>query len=252
MPNSLEVRDLSVAYGAIQAVRGASFNVGRGEVVALLGPNGAGKTTIAKAVTGLVAPNTGSITLDGSDVTRSSPQARAGLGLSIVPEGRRVFPGLTVVDNLLVGAFRWRKDRSGVRQSLAQVYELFPRLDERQVQLGGSLSGGEQQMLALGRALMSRPRVLILDEPSLGLAPMAIRVVYDALRHIRDDGTGLLLIEQSSRLIATIASRVHFVTRGEVSPALTPDAIQSYAREHYLGTPRQAVAVSTEPPPTIE
>jgi branched-chain amino acid transport system ATP-binding protein len=231
----LRAEHVAVSYGSIRALRDASLTIGTGEVVAVLGPNGAGKSTLARTITGLMHAETGSVWIQGTETTRTSPQRIAGLGVSIVPEGRRIFAGLSVLDNLLTGAFRWRGDRNGTTKTLGEVYELFPLLRERSSQLGGSLSGGEQQMLAVGRALMSRPSLLILDEPSLGLAPRAVAGVYAALRTISEAGTALLLIEQNTRLVASIASSAYLMARGITSEPRDPAGIHATASGHYLG-----------------
>ncbi len=176
----LEIKDLSVHFGVIQALKGISLTVGDGEIVTLIGANGAGKTTTLRTVSGLKKPTSGSILLDGKDITRTSPRERVRLGMSQVPEGRRVFPTMTVLENLELGAYL-RRDRAEIAKDLKRVYERFPRLADRKRQAAGTLSGGEQQMLAMGRALMSRPKILFLDEPSMGLAPLLVQEIFDII-----------------------------------------------------------------------
>jgi len=231
----LRINDVVAGYGAIVALRGASLRVESGDVVGLLGANGAGKTTMVRVITGLVHARSGSVELDGVRIDRLRAEAVARRGVSVVPEGRRVFPGMTVEDNLLVGGWRHRGDAAGTRHELERVYELFPRLAERPTQLAGSLSGGEQQMLATGRAVMSRPRLLILDEPSLGLAPKAVETVYERLRQIHREGTSILLIEQNLRLARSICTTAYLMARGVATGPYAPDELEAEAARHYLG-----------------
>ena len=236
----LDVRELAANYGAIKAIRDASLEVRAGEVVAVLGPNGAGKTSLVRSITGLLRPSRGEVRFRDRDISRARPQQIAALGMSVVPEGRRVFPGMSVLDNLLVGAFQHRRDPTTTTATLGRVFELFPRLKERAGQMAGSLSGGEQQMLAVGRALMSRPRLLVLDEPSLGLAPKPIAALYDALRLIHDEGTSILLIEQNLRIAASIAGSCYLMGRGVSSGPHDPSGLEATASGHYLGEDRQS------------
>jgi len=208
----LEVQGVAVHYGGIRAVKGIDLRVEEGEVVCLIGANGAGKTTTLRALAGLLPAAAGSIHYAGSAVTDLPVHARARLGISLVPEGRGVFPRLTVAENLDMGAYS-RRDRAGISADLEHVYGLFPRLYERRAQTGGTLSGGEQQMLSLGRALMSRPRLLLLDEPSMGLAPLAVQKIFETIRLIADQGMTLLLVEQNARL-ALESSRRGYVLEG--------------------------------------
>jgi len=208
----LEVQGLAVHYGGIRAVKGIDLQVEEGEVVCLIGANGAGKTTTLRALAGLLPAAAGSIRYAGSAVTDLPVHARARIGISLVPEGRGVFPRLTVAENLDMGAYS-RRDRAGISADLEHVYGLFPRLYERRAQTGGTLSGGEQQMLSLGRALMSRPRLLLLDEPSMGLAPLAVQKIFETIRLIADQGMTLLLVEQNARL-ALESSRRGYVLEG--------------------------------------
>ena len=208
----LEVKGLAVHYGGIRAVKGIDLVVDEGEVVCLIGANGAGKTTSLRALSGLLAAAGGSIHYAGTDVTALPVHQRARLGISLVPEGRGVFPRLTVEENLRMGAY-FRNDRAGISADLERVYGLFPRLQERRAQTGGTLSGGEQQMLAIARALMSRPRLLLLDEPSMGLAPLAVQKIFETIRLIAAEGMTLLLVEQNARL-ALESSRRGYVLEG--------------------------------------
>lgn len=210
--NLLEVEGLAVHYGGIRAVKGVDLVVAEGEVVCLIGANGAGKTSCMRALAGLNEAAAGTIRYAGADLTRRPVHERARLGISMVPEGRGVFPHLTVAENLSMGAY-FRSDQDGIATDLARVYGLFPRLEERQAQLGGTLSGGEQQMLAIARALMGRPRLLLLDEPSMGLAPLAVQTIFDTIRLIATQGMTLLLVEQNARL-ALEASRRGYVLEG--------------------------------------
>jgi branched-chain amino acid transport system ATP-binding protein len=193
----LEVEGLHVFYGAIHAIKGISFKVEKGQVVTLIGANGAGKTTTLSAIAGLVKPKRGRILFDGKDIQNLPPHQINRMGVCLVPEGRRIFPNLTVMENLMMGAFN-RKDKDGIKQDLEWVFTLFPRLAERKNQLGGTLSGGEQQMLAISRALMSRPKVLMMDEPSLGLAPILVEEVFEIIKKLNSEGITILLVEQNA------------------------------------------------------
>ena len=211
----LDVVGLDAFYGQAQALWGIDLHVGAAETVAIVGPNGAGKSTLVHTVAGLHRARRGRVTVDGNEATRLAAHAVCGLGIAIVPEGRRVFAHMSVHDNLCLGAFR-RSARGAYRDALAEVHELFPRLQERSSQLAGSLSGGEQQMLAIGRALMSRPRLLLMDEPSLGLAPVLVDEVFDAIERINARGVGVLLVEQDIERALSLASRGYLLAEGRV------------------------------------
>ncbi len=211
----LEIKDLNVHFGVIHALKGISLTVNDGEIVTLIGANGAGKTTTLRTVSGLKKPTSGSILLDGKDITHTSPQDRVKMGMSQVPEGRRVFPAMTVLENLELGAYL-RKDRAGIAQDLKMVYERFPRLADRKRQAAGTLSGGEQQMLAMGRALMSRPKILFLDEPSMGLAPLLVQEIFDIIQDINKSGTTILLVEQNASMALQIANRAYVMETGSI------------------------------------
>ena len=190
----LKVTDLKVNYGVIQAIKGVSFEVNQGEVIALIGANGAGKTTILHTVTGLLAAKSGKIEFEGRDITKMPAHEIVYLGMAHVPEGRRVFSDLTVYENLLMGAYS-RKDKEEIANTLKMVYKRFPRLEERKTQLAGTLSGGEQQMLAMGRALMSHPKIILMDEPSMGLSPIFVNEIFDIIKEVSAGGTSVLLVE---------------------------------------------------------
>lgn len=211
----LQVQNLSVHYGMIQAVKDVSFEVNEGEIVSLIGANGAGKSTILKTLSGLVHPSQGTITYLGQDITKMPAKKIVSLGLAQVPEGRHVFPGLTVKENLDLGAFL-RNDKEGIQQDLQAIYERFPILDERKNQDAATLSGGEQQMLAMGRALMARPKLLLLDEPSMGLAPIFIKEIFNIIQDIQKTGTTVLLIEQNAKMALSIATRGYVIETGSV------------------------------------
>ncbi len=210
----LEVRDLHAGYGRVEVLRGVSFHVARGEIVVLIGPNGAGKTTTLKAVAGLLPPRQGTVLFEGRDVAGTPANRLVRAGIALVPEGRMVFPDQTVRDNLLLGAFGRRGD--GIEEDIERHFARFPILRERQRQPAGTLSGGEQQMLAVARGLMARPRLLLLDEPSLGLAPRLVREVFDVLPRLRDEGLTLLLVEQMAQLALGIADRAYVLERGQI------------------------------------
>jgi branched-chain amino acid transport system ATP-binding protein len=233
----LEVRELTSRYGHTEAVRGISFEVHAGEIVALLGSNGAGKTTTLRTITGLHRASSGAVRWDGADITRREAHAIVARGLGHVPEGRRVFAGLTVAENLLLGGYLKRRDRSLVESRRAAIYTLFSRLGERREQLAGLLSGGEQQMLAIGRALMNEPKLLALDEPTMGLSPIASKQIMDIVRDIRARGTTVLLVEQSARLALTLADRAYVLVAGQIALSGTGAELRTDPRVQaaYLG-----------------
>jgi branched-chain amino acid transport system ATP-binding protein len=211
----LELDSIDAYYGRIQALRGMSLQVEKGEVVALIGSNGAGKTTTLRTISGLMHPLRGTIRFEGRDITRTGPSRIVGLGISQSPEGRRLFPRMTVVDNLRMGAYT-RTDRAGIASDMDRVFTLFPRLKERRTQIAGTLSGGEQQMLAMGRSLMARPKLLMLDEPSLGLAPILIETIFSIVREINAQGTTVLLVEQNANKALEAAHRAYVLETGVV------------------------------------
>ena len=211
----LEVKDLHVSYGAIKAVKGISFNVEEGEIVTLIGANGAGKTTTLRTASGLKKPTSGQILLDDEDITNTTAQYRVQKGISHAPEGRHVFSAMTVLENLELGAYL-RRDFTGISSDLKKVYELFPRLMDRRKQAAGTLSGGEQQMLAIGRALMSRPRILFLDEPSMGLAPLLVQEIFSIIKEINSSGTTILLIEQNASMALQTADYAYVIETGSI------------------------------------
>ena len=212
----LEVKDLQVYYGVIQALKGISFHVNQGEVIALIGANGAGKTTTLQTLTGILSPKSGSIVFEGKDLTRTPAHKIVEMGMAHVPEGRRVFADMSVYENLLLGAYT-RKDKAEIAESLASVYKRFPRLEERKGQRAGTLSGGEQQMLAMGRALMSRPRIILMDEPSMGLSPIFVNEIFDIIREVSESGTTVLLVEQNAKKALSIADRAYVMETGSIT-----------------------------------
>jgi len=211
----LDIRDLDVFYGAVHALKGVSIRAEAGEIVTLIGANGAGKSTLLRTISGLVRARSGRIAFEGRDIGRVAAHDIVGLGVSHSPEGRLVFSNLTVEDNLELGAYR-RKDRAAVRDDRERVYRLFPRLHERRRQSAGTLSGGEQQMLAIGRALMARPRLLLLDEPSLGLAPLLVREIFRTIVEINASGVTVVLVEQNARMALSVAKRGYVLETGHV------------------------------------
>lgn len=217
----LEINNLEVHYGVIQALKGISFEVNEGEIIALIGANGAGKTTTLHTISGILQASSGNIIYDGKDITKVQAHKIVNLGISQVPEGRRVFAQLSVLENLKLGAFI-RKDKDGIEEDLRNIYERFPRLEERKNQLAGTLSGGEQQMLAMGRALMSRPRIILMDEPSMGLSPIYVSEIFDIIKSINKDGTTVLLVEQNAKKALSIADRAYVLETGKI--ALSGDA----------------------------
>ena len=211
----LQVQDLQVYYGVINAIKGVSFEVNEGEVIALIGANGAGKTTILHTITGLVTPKSGSVTFEGKSLTKMPAHKIVGLGMAHVPEGRRVFGQLTVYDNLMLGAFSLRS-RAKIEENLKYVYSHFPRLEERKNQVAGTLSGGEQQMLAMGRALMSNPKIILMDEPSMGLSPLLVNEIFKIIKEVSKDGATVLLGEQNAKKALSIADRAYVLETGKI------------------------------------
>ena len=232
----LEVRDLHAAYGAILALKGVTLDVREGEIVTLIGANGAGKTTTLNCIAGLLAPKSGSVRFAGEDLARVPAHDVVRRGLVMAPEGRRVFPRMTVAENLEMGAFT-RRDKDGIRSDFDRVYGLFPILQERSQQLAGTLSGGEQQMLAVGRAMMARPRLLLLDEPSLGLAPLIVKRIFEVIRTLNQAGTTMLLVEQNARMALKTAHRGYVLETGDVTMVDDAAALLADARVQaaYLG-----------------
>ena len=232
----LTIKDLEVYYGVIQAIKGVSFEVNQGEVIALIGANGAGKTTILHTITGLLAPKNGSVVFEGKELTKMPAHKIVSLGMAHVPEGRRVFADLSVYENLRMGAYT-RKDRNEIEETLEKVYQRFPRLKERRNQMAGTLSGGEQQMLAMGRALMSKPKILLMDEPSMGLSPIMVNEIFSIIQEVSDSGTTVLLVEQNDKKALSIADRGYvletgnIVLEGKASDLLNNDSI----KKAYLG-----------------
>lgn len=232
----LEVKDLAVYYGVIKALDGISFEVNEGEVVALIGANGAGKTTTLHTVTGLLPPKSGTVTYHGQDITNLPAHKIVTLGIAHVPEGRRIFQQLSVLENLKMGAYT-RKDKREISESLEQVYAHFPRLKERKNQVAGTLSGGEQQMLAMGRAMMSRPKLIVMDEPSMGLSPLLVKEVFKIILDLHKTGATILLVEQNAQMALSIADRAYVLETGRiVSEGSGQELLQSdEIKKAYLG-----------------
>ena len=211
----LEVKDLQVYYGVIQALKGISFEVNQGEIIALIGANGAGKTTTLQTITGMIPSKGGSIIYDGQDITRMPGYKLVPMGIAHVPEGRRVFAEMSVLQNLKLGAYT-RSNKNEIEETIKMVYERFPRLEERKNQMAGTLSGGEQQMLAMGRALMSHPKLIVMDEPSMGLSPIYVNEIFDIIQEINKSGTTVLLVEQNAKKALSIAYKAYFLETGNI------------------------------------
>ena len=231
----LSIKDLKVSYGGIEAVKGISFDVRQGEIVTLIGANGAGKSSTLRAISGLVKPSGGSISFEGQDITGKNPTDIVKQGVTLVPEGRRIFADLTVLENLRIGAYLRHDD---LKDDIEWVYSLFPRIKERSWQAGGTLSGGEQQMLAVGRALMSRPKLIMMDEPSLGLAPIVVRGIFDIIREINKRGTTILLIEQNANMALQTADTGYVMETGRITLTGTGEELlkNEAVQAAYLGT----------------
>lgn len=232
----LKVEGINVYYGNIQALKGVSLEINQGEIVTLIGANGAGKSTLLKTISGLLKPKQGQIIYEGKSIAGKAAQSIVKMGISHVPEGRRVFANMTVEENLDLGAYL-RKDKAGIKEDFGKVFDLFPRLLERRKQLAGTLSGGEQQMLAMGRALMARPRLLILDEPSMGLAPLLVKTIFRIIEEINASGTTVLLVEQNAHMALSIANRAYVIETGRVVLSGTADELNSseQVKMAYLG-----------------
>lgn len=232
----LKVNSIDVFYGNIQALHGVSLEINQGEIVTLIGANGAGKSTLLKGISGLLKPKQGDIVYEGQSISGKAAQTIVKQGISHVPEGRRVFANMTVEENLELGAFL-RNDKDGIRKDFEKVYELFPRLLERKKQLSGTLSGGEQQMLAMGRALMARPKLLLLDEPSMGLAPLLVKTIFHIIEEINQSGTTVLLVEQNANMALSIADRAYVIETGRVVLSGTAEELNAsdQIKMAYLG-----------------
>lgn len=232
----LKVSDLNVYYGVIQAIKGISFEVNQGEVIALIGANGAGKTTILHTVTGLLRAKSGKIEFEGTDITKMPEHKIVTLGMAHVPEGRRVFADLSVYENLILGAYT-RKDKEEISKTLEMVYGRFPRLQERKTQLAGTLSGGEQQMLAMGRALMSHPKIILMDEPSMGLSPIFVNEIFDIIKQVSASGTTVLLVEQNAKKALEIADRAYVLETGKIVKSASANELMNddSIKKAYLG-----------------
>ena len=235
---NLEIENLEVYYGKIKALKGISVSVKQGEIVTLIGANGAGKTTTLKTISGLRGVSSGKITFDGQDISSLSVHARVELGISQAPEGRGIFPGMTVLENLEMGKFFRKNRKNEAKEDLPRIYELFPRLKERAKQMGGTLSGGEQQMLAIGRALMARPRLLLLDEPSMGIAPQMIANIFSIITEINKQGVTILLVEQNAQQALSRAHRAYVLETGSITKeANAKDLLNDpHVKSAYLGT----------------
>ncbi|EKN69233.1 Fe(3+)-transporting ATPase [Neobacillus bataviensis LMG 21833] len=232
----LKISDINVYYGNIHALKGVSLDINQGEIVTLIGANGAGKSTLLKTISGLLKPKNGEIAFENEHVAGKVAQAIVKRGISQVPEGRRVFANMSVEENLELGAYL-RKDKKGIKEDFEKVYQLFPRLYERRKQLSGTLSGGEQQMLAMGRALMARPRLLLLDEPSMGLAPLLVKTIFNIIAEINKTGTTILLVEQNANMALSIADRAYVIETGKIVAAGTAEELSQsdQIRAAYLG-----------------
>ena len=232
----LEVKDLAVYYGMIHAIKGVSFEVNKGEIIALIGANGAGKTTILHTITGLLSPKRGSIQFEGKELTKIPAHKIVSLGMAHVPEGRRVFAELSVYQNLKLGAYT-RSDKNEIEETMETVYQRFPRLRERKNQMAGTLSGGEQQMLAMGRALMSHPQIILMDEPSMGLSPILVNEIFDIIRSVNEAGTTVLLVEQNAKKALEIADRAYVLETGRIVTSGPADALMNddSIKKAYLG-----------------
>lgn len=241
MSNSiLKIKDLVVSYNGIEAVKGITFDVPKGKIVTLIGANGAGKSTVLKTVAGIVKPKNASIVFEGTEISGKTPDFIVSKGVTLVPEGRRVFPNLTVLENLKIGAYL-RKDKKEIQKDIEHVYELFPRLKERSWQLAGTLSGGEQQMLAVGRALMSSPKLIMMDEPSLGLAPLVVQDIFSIIRQINSEGITVLLIEQNANMALKIADKAYVMETGRITMEGTGAELleDETIKEAYLGKAKE-------------
>ena len=236
MGKMLEMKGINVYYGAIHAIKDINLTVNQGEIVTLIGANGAGKSTTLRTISGLLKPKTGTITFEGKEIAGTKAHEIVRTGISQVPEGRRIFAEMSVMENLDLGAFT-RKDADGVKQDIKHIFELFPRLEERKNQIAGTLSGGEQQMLAMGRAMMCHPKLLMLDEPSMGLSPLLVDEVFEIIREFRDSGTTILLVEQNARKALQIADRAYVLETGSITLSGTgPELAKSdEVRKTYLG-----------------
>ena len=232
----LEVRDLVVSYGGIEALKGISFDVEEGSIVTLIGANGAGKSTTLRSITGIVPIQRGTITFNGEDITRLDTQKIVSKGIALVPEGRRVFANLTVLENLKIGAYL-RNDKAGIQRDIDYIYSLFPRLKERNWQLAGTLSGGEQQMLAVGRAMMTRPKLIMMDEPSLGLAPLVVKDIFSIIKTLKETGITVLLIEQNANAALNAADIGYVMETGNITLTGTGEELLASkdVQEAYLG-----------------
>lgn len=232
----LSINGIDVFYGNIQALKEVSLEINEGEIVTLIGANGAGKSTLLKTISGLLKPKHGDVLFDGNSIAGKAAQQIVKKGISHVPEGRRIFSNMTVDENLELGAYL-RKDKNGIREDFEKVYELFPRLKERRKQQSGTLSGGEQQMLAMGRALMARPRLLLLDEPSMGLAPLLVKTIFTIIREINQTGTTILLVEQNANMALSVADRAYVIETGKIVAAGTAEELNQsdQIRSAYLG-----------------